>query len=86
MREYSHWRLARSATWRRISSEISVATGENLAGFGFGHSQNLLQLHEMIELRFFLCGCPLLPLLVDQFLYPFLSLGRQARRCSAISL
>ena len=29
----------------------SLATGEDLASFSLGHSQNVLQLHEMVQLR-----------------------------------
>src|ERR1035437_6676722 len=51
MRQYSQRCPARRATSARTWSLMSLATGEDLASFRLGHSQDVLKLHEMVQLR-----------------------------------
>ena len=56
---------------------MSLATGEDLAGFRLGHSQDVLKLHEMVQLRHLFGRQALLFLAVNQFSDPALRFGRR---------
>ncbi len=55
---------------------MSLATREHLASFHFSHSQDMLKLHEMVELSLFFLSQAALFLSLDQLGDPLLSLGR----------
>src|ERR1039458_6434703 len=76
MRQYSQRCPARRATRARTCSLMPLATSEDLASFGFGHSQNVLKLHEMVQLRRFFRRQAFFLLTLDQLSDSALCFGR----------
>src|SRR5450759_3591707 len=67
---------ARRATSARTCSPMSLATGEDLASFRLGHSQDVLKLHKMVQLRRLLLRQAFFLLSLDQFSDSALRFGR----------
>src|ERR1019366_10199253 len=68
--------MFRGATSARTCSLMSLATSEDLASFGLGHSQNVLKLHEMVQLRRLFRRQAFFLLTFDQLSDPALCFGR----------
>src|ERR1035441_3928540 len=76
MRQYSQRCPARLATSARTCSLMSLATGEDLASFRLGHSQDVLKLHEVVQLRHFFLRQACFLLALDQLSDSALRFGR----------
>src|ERR1035438_7313883 len=78
MRQYSQRFPARRPTLARTCSVMSLATGEDLASFRLGHSQDVLKLHEVVQLRHLLLRQAFFLLSLDQLSDSTLCCGRGA--------
>src|SRR5450759_3666046 len=67
---------SRRATSARIWSPMSLAAGEDLASFRLGHSQDVLKLHAMVQLRRLLPRQAFFLLSLDQLSDSALRFGR----------
>ncbi len=79
MRQYSQRQSVRRATSARSSWLMSLATSEDLAGSGFCHSQDVLQLHEVDEFCLLIGRKAFILLEVDQLGDSLLGLWRRPK-------